>query len=104
MRPALKDASTNPVCEMLDAYIATKTPSSPDKARRSSVQPRPKQVPFSAKASGAGKFNLQIETGEDEEELDMDFTESSTFTDKERFQFDYLLKRDPLYEFFNLTC
>ena len=25
-------------------------------------------------------------------------------TDKERFQFNYLLSRDPLLEFFNLTC
>ena len=34
----------------------------------------------------------------------MDFSETSSLTDKERFQLDYLLKRDPLYEFFNLTC
>ena len=42
----------------------------------------------------------------DEEDKQMDFTSSpnQAITDKERFQLDYFLKRDPLQEFFNLTC
>lgn len=62
-----------------------------------------KRAPQSARAS---KSKNMIFGDEDEEEDKlMDFNSSpNQITDKERFQLDYFLKRDPLQEFFNLTC
>lgn len=58
-----------------------------------------KKPPNTAKAGQDKKFSF----GEEDED-DLGFDSQPGFTDQERFQFDYLLKRDPLYEFFNLTC
>lgn len=67
---------------------------------------RGKAVPNSARATRKKAFDFGEENypsgGQDD--LEMDFGSASPLTEKERFQLDYLLKRDPLHEYFNLTC